>query len=85
MESAFGGLALYRREAFAGVRYVGLDASGAECCEHVGLHAQMRAAGHRLYIHPALINARRTRHADRKKFFRTLRRHIWNVLRNKPE
>jgi hypothetical protein len=81
VQSAFGGLAIYRRPALLSARYVGLDANGAEVCEHVALHAQMRSQGARLFINPALINARRTKHAGRKKFFRTLRRKLWNALR----
>jgi glycosyltransferase involved in cell wall biosynthesis len=81
VRSAFGGLAIYRKEALLAARYVGLDDNGAEVCEHVTLHAQMRAQGARLYINPALINARRTKHAGRKKFWRTLRRRLWNTLR----
>jgi len=83
VDSAFGGLALYRRDALSAGRYAGLDAQGREVCEHVALHAALRAAGHRLYIVPALINARRTRHAGRKKFWRTLRRKAWNWLRGR--
>jgi hypothetical protein len=81
VDSAFGGLAVYRRDALAGARYVGLDLGGREVCEHVTLHAQLRANGHRIFINPALINARRTKHAGRKKWFRTLRRTVWNALR----
>jgi len=84
VDSAFGGLALYVRDALRGARYAGLDGAGRELCEHVALHAGLRAAGHRLYVHPGLINARRTKHAGRKKFFRTLRRSVWNMLRGRP-
>jgi len=83
VDSAFGGLALYRREALFDMRYEGLDGEGRQICEHVAMHARMRALGHRLYIHPGLINARRTKHAGRKKFFRSLRRAAWNFLRGR--
>jgi hypothetical protein len=84
VESAFGGLAVYRRDALLAARYVGLDTNGAEICEHVTLHAQMRADGARLYVNPALVNARRTKHAGRKKLLRTIRRRLWNTLRGVP-
>ena len=80
VESAFGGLALYTREAMRAGRYSGIDAEGRPVCEHVPFHAQLRAAGHRLFIHPGLVNARRTRHAGRKRLLRTLRRKAWNRL-----
>lgn len=48
MNSAFGGLAVYRREAFLapGVHYAGGD------CEHVHLHKTMRKAGYQLWLNP---------------------------------
>ena len=84
VDSAFGGLAIYRRDALFRARYDGVDAHGQPVCEHVSLHAHLRAAGHRVYIHPALINAQRTKHAGRKKLFRMLRRAIWNFVRGRP-
>jgi len=58
VESAFGGLAVYRAEAIAGLRYRGLDDAGRELCEHVPLHLAMRARGARLFINPKLLNGR---------------------------
>lgn len=46
MYSAFGGLAVYTREAYLAGIYKGGD------CEHVGLHRSMREAGHQLYLNP---------------------------------
>jgi len=57
VDSAFGGLAIYRADALRGGRYVGLSPQGEEVCEHVALHAALRAAGRRLFINPALINS----------------------------
>lgn len=61
VESAFGGLGLYDMRFIRAVgagAYRGLDARGAEICEHVAFHAAIRAAGGRLMIDPALINLR---------------------------
>jgi hypothetical protein len=57
VESAFGGLAIYRTQALGAARYVGLTAQGRPVCEHVALHAAMRAQGGRIFINPRLINA----------------------------
>jgi hypothetical protein len=76
VDSAFGGLAVYQRDAILSSRYRGVTASGEPVCEHVTLCEQMRAAGNRIFINPSLINARRTRHASSKKFFRRLRRRL---------
>lgn len=56
VDSAFGGLAIYRAEAIAGHRYRGLTPEGDEICEHVPLHQAMRAQGARLFLNPRLLN-----------------------------
>jgi len=56
VDSAFGGIGIYRSDALSGVWYSGRDEAGREVCEHVGLNLRLRAAGGRLYILPALLN-----------------------------
>ena len=56
VESAFGGLAVYHAEAVHGLRYAGLTPAGREVCEHVPLHAALRARGGRIFINPQLLN-----------------------------
>ena len=56
VDSAFGGFAIYKREALLSGRYIGLDADGNEVCEHVPLHAGIRNKGLKIYINPALVN-----------------------------
>jgi len=46
MNSAFGGLCLYRREAYLAGVYEGGD------CEHVSLHRSMQRAGYQLFLNP---------------------------------
>jgi hypothetical protein len=80
VESAFGGFAVYRRDAFVTGRYVGLDANGEEINEHVSFHANLRARGHRLYINPAMINADFTEHTYYKTRLGHLRKELmWRV------
>lgn len=55
VDSAFGGLAIYTTEAFCAGRYAGMEGQ-AEVCEHVAFHRDLRAAGHRIFINPALLN-----------------------------
>jgi hypothetical protein len=57
VDSAFGGLAIYRCAALGTARYVGLTPDGQPVCEHVALHAAMKAGGARIFINPRLINA----------------------------
>jgi hypothetical protein len=62
VESAFGGLAIYRAEAFSAGTYAGAKSDGQELCEHVPFHAELRARGFRIFINPALLNATQYEH-----------------------
>ena len=75
VDSAFGGLAIYRRDALLAGRYRGRQ-DGRDVCEHVPLHAELRARGMRIFINPALINAHRTDHSARIRLHVRLRREI---------
>lgn len=68
VDSAFGGLAIYRAEALRGARYAASTAGGSPVCEHVGLHEGLRARGYRIFVHPALVNARATEHSWNRKW-----------------
>lgn len=63
VDSAFGGLAIYRRAILTGASYRGTDAAGASVCEHVALHAAIRERHGRIFINPALINSGYNRHS----------------------
>jgi hypothetical protein len=56
VQSAFGGLGLYRSAAIEGQWYGTGARNGRPTCEHVGLHRRMVAAGARLFIVPDLLN-----------------------------
>jgi hypothetical protein len=51
VESAFGGMAIYRAAACRNGRYVGVE-EGREICEHVSFHRGICRAGGMLYINP---------------------------------
>lgn len=55
VQSAFGGLAIYRMSATAEARYAGLTPLGTECCEHVEFNRSVAARG-ALLISPGLRN-----------------------------
>lgn len=58
VESAFGGLAIYRLPALADASYLSQIKHAHEFCEHVVLHCGMRARGFdKLYIYPPLALA----------------------------
>jgi hypothetical protein len=51
VESAFGGMAVYKAAACRHGRYRGVE-DDREICEHVSFHQGIHAAGGRLYINP---------------------------------
>jgi hypothetical protein len=55
VESAFGGLGLYRLALVLVHRYVGSNPDGTEVCEHVSLNTALSGDG-QLFIYPALQN-----------------------------
>lgn len=62
VDSAFGGLAIYKKAAILSSNYVGLTESGKEICEHVLFHQNMKQAGNKIFINPRLINAKCSEH-----------------------
>ncbi len=54
VQSAFGGLGIYRLPSALLRRYCGLDADGRETSEHVIFNRGIRDTGGHLYIYPAL-------------------------------
>jgi hypothetical protein len=68
VESAFGGLAIYRRRLLEYGEYVGLNALGEEVCEHVPFHAALRQKGARLFINPSMITASYTERTEVLRF-----------------
>jgi hypothetical protein len=56
VDSAFGGIGIYKSDALCGVWYSSRDEAGREVCEHVSLNLRLRKAGGKLYILPALLN-----------------------------
>jgi hypothetical protein len=62
VESAFGGLGLYKTEALRGATYQPRDETGQITCEHATLHHSLRSAGKRLFIDPGLMTLAQTEH-----------------------
>ena len=62
VDSAFGGLGIYRREAAAACSYAGLDAHGNQICEHVAFNKSVAGADGVMAIFPPLLNKAPPRH-----------------------
>ena len=72
VDSAFGGLCIYRRWVFEKCDYSEDTAESAEEIDHVSLHRKMRATGGKIFIHPGLINSHWTLHGlNGSPFIRT--------------
>lgn len=63
VDSAFGGLAIYKKSAMSHGEYIGLYDNGMEICEHVPFHTGIRNSGGRIFINPKLINTDYTEHS----------------------
>lgn len=56
VQSAYGGLALYKREVMENQWYSESLNNGTEVCDHVDLNLHLSSLGHRLFINPKMIN-----------------------------
>ncbi len=63
VESAFGGLGIYKKSIIMNARYNGLNSKDEETCEHVSFHRHLHEAGYQLYIVPSLINCSWSEHS----------------------
>lgn len=57
VDSAFGGLGIYRKNIFTQSSYVGITKHGDEICEHVTFHKNLCRNGCKLFIAPKLLNS----------------------------
>jgi hypothetical protein len=76
VDSAFGGLAVYRRRFFSEIQYAGSYGSGTSVCEHVPLHLALKRQGARIFINPRLINTSHTEHSNNRLLRRRIRREV---------
>jgi hypothetical protein len=76
VDSAFGGLGIYKRNSLISADYNGLTSKGEEICEHVNLHSQMCKNGSKLYIVPSLINCGWTNHSKNIQLKVRIRRRL---------
>lgn len=65
VQSAFGGLGIYRASTLQTARYAARDQAGNPVCEHVALHEAMLQKGARLFIVPWLLNDAPAEHLGR--------------------
>lgn len=74
VDSAFGGIAIYKVETLQDVLYVGTTVKGGMICEHVTLHSKIRENGFKIFINPRFINFTHTDHSRNTRIWRRLGR-----------
>lgn len=70
VESAFGGIGIYRTTYLDNCKYEGTSTIGEQVCEHVSFNSGIINNGGSIYINPKFINFNLTDHSRRKKYFR---------------
>jgi hypothetical protein len=86
VDSAFSGLAIYRREAFLAGRYAGTDKrSGFDVADHIPFHEELRETGYRIYINCALINCAKYPDAVEPTLAREPKDAIKAIIKDKEE
>jgi glycosyltransferase involved in cell wall biosynthesis len=78
VQSAFGGLAVYKMKFVRFARYVGLLRDGSEVCEHVAFNRDVVGAGGMLYIFPKLLNHAPPEHVGQQRLM-GVRRYLADV------
>ena len=69
VDSAFGGLTIYKVEYIKNAIYEGLTSGSQQICEHIKFHESIVLNGGDIYINPGLINFKYTNHNLRRKYF----------------
>lgn len=70
VESAFGGLAIYKSEYLTNCQYIGVTTDMQQICEHISFNKTFIKNGGKIYINPSLINLKYTDHNLRRKYFK---------------
>ena len=71
--SAFGGLAIYKTEAFLKGNYQTFSDDELNVSEHVPFNLKLVASGHKIFINPKLTNFAFNEHNDFSRFSRRLK------------
>jgi len=74
VDSAFGGLAIYKMQIIGNTRYRGKNLKGLPICEHVPFHQELKSKGHKIIVNPYLINAGWVDHTNQTRMLWKLKR-----------
>ena len=73
VDSAFGGIGIYKIECSKIGKYSGVNKDGSQFCEHVYFHSSLKSKGKKLFILPGFINGSWNEHNKEIKFFNQLK------------
>ena len=76
VDSAFGGMAIYKKNVFIHGIYSGLNDSGLPICEHVPFHNKIKENNYKIFINPKFINSNKTDHSKQFSIGAKIRRKI---------
>lgn len=76
VESAFGGLAIYRRKCIADTNYQSIEFLNSGDCEHVLFNKSLVQRNHKLFINPFLTNFSWNDHNKTNTYFNKIRREL---------
>jgi hypothetical protein len=83
VDSAFGGLAIYRLGILGEAKYIGKLSDGSIVCEHVPFHESLKSQGAKIFINPLLINGgwngHNAPHSPQNRFKRAIKRGIVRI------
>lgn len=80
VDSAFGGLGIYKKSVILLSEYIGLNTKNEEFCEHVSFHLNLREKGCRLYIIPSLINCGWNEHSKNIRLISRVKTKLQNFI-----
>ena len=80
VDSAFGGLGVYKFSAIRGLRYRGEDLDNP-VCEHVPFHLALRKRRGRIFIVPAMINCKKSSHTEILRLSVKLKTSFWRIFK----
>ena len=69
VDSAFGGIGIYKIECSQIAKYSGLNKDGIQFCEHVYFHSSLKRKGKKLFILPGFINGSWNEHNKETLFW----------------
>jgi len=80
VDSAFGGLAIYRPHVFKVSKYSGFDSDGNEVSDHVPFNEELRKHGYKIFIYTDLLTTAKNEHSS---LLTIARKQIMSLLKRK--